>query len=493
MLTRLRVSGFKNLVDVDVRFGPFTCIAGINGVGKSNVLDAILFLSALADRPLVDAALSVRDEGGRTGDVRGLFNHVGDWFASEMSFQAEMIIPETGLDDLGQKAAASSTLVQYSVTLQFRKDDYSSTLGPLELVKEELAYINKGDAPEHLLFSHSKDWFESAVKNRRRGEPYISTEGQNDSRIIKVHQDGSAGRARHLRATSLPRTALSAASAAESPTAMLARREMLAWQLLQLEPSSLREPDSFTAPARLAPDGAHLPAALYHLARRDSSRNGAPQNGDSRTFFEVAHLLSQLIGDIRGVSVDRDEKRELLTLHVTAKDGTRHAARSLSDGTLRFLALAVLAIDSSTSGLLCLEEPENGIHPARLPAMIRLLKSLSVNVYEPISPNNPLRQVIINTHSPAVVMQVPEVSLLMAELVEVAANGKNQNALTLRPLEGTWRDQLGANPISIGKLLAYVNPVLDQDDDEDALRSDRRVTDREDIRQYRLPFAEKTT
>jgi len=27
MLTRLKVSGFKNLVDVDVRMGPFTCIA----------------------------------------------------------------------------------------------------------------------------------------------------------------------------------------------------------------------------------------------------------------------------------------------------------------------------------------------------------------------------------------------------------------------------------------------------------------------------------
>jgi predicted ATPase len=488
MLTRLRVSGFKNLVDVDVRFGPFTCIAGINGVGKSNVLDAILFLSALADRPLVDAALSVRDEGGRTGDVRGLFNHVADWFAGEMSFQAEMIIPETGLDDLGQKATASSTLVQYSVTLRFRDDD-SAALSPLELIEEELAYINKGDAPAHLLFAHSKDWFESAVKNRRRGEPYISTETQNDTKIIKVHQDGSAGRARHLLATNLPRTALSAANAAESPTAMLARREMLSWQLLQLEPSSLREPDSFIAPPRLSSDGAHLPAALYHLARRDSSRNGGAKNGDSRTYFEVAHLLSQLIGDVRGVSVDRDEKRELLTLHVTARDGTRHPARSLSDGTLRFLALAVLSIDSSSNGLLCLEEPENGIHPARLPAMIRLLRSLSVNVYEPIGPDNPLRQVIVNTHSPAVVMQVPEVTLLMAELVDVRTNSKDQRALILRPLEGTWRDREAVNPISLGKLLAYVNPVLEHD--EDLAEGDRRVTDREDIRQYRLPFNEK--
>jgi AAA15 family ATPase/GTPase len=41
MLTRLEVSGFKNLLDLRVEFGPFTCIAGENGTGKSNVFDAI--------------------------------------------------------------------------------------------------------------------------------------------------------------------------------------------------------------------------------------------------------------------------------------------------------------------------------------------------------------------------------------------------------------------------------------------------------------------
>ena len=89
MLTRLKVSGFKNLVDVDVRFGPFTCVAGPNGVGKSNLFDAIRFLSALADRPLIDAALSVGDEGGRTADVRSLFHRVGDTYDDEMAFEAE--------------------------------------------------------------------------------------------------------------------------------------------------------------------------------------------------------------------------------------------------------------------------------------------------------------------------------------------------------------------------------------------------------------------
>lgn len=41
MLAGLKVSGFKNLSDVDVRLGAFTCIAGANGVGKSNLFDAI--------------------------------------------------------------------------------------------------------------------------------------------------------------------------------------------------------------------------------------------------------------------------------------------------------------------------------------------------------------------------------------------------------------------------------------------------------------------
>src|ERR1035437_6861819 len=154
MLTRLRVSGFKNLVDVDISFGPFTCIAGANGVGKSNLLDAIVFLSALADGPLLDAALSVRDQGAKTGDIRGLFHHVGDEFGEEMSVEAEMIIPETGTDDLGQQALATATFVQYSVGLR-RRDSGTRALGSLKLVSEELKHIALGEAAHHLPFSHS--------------------------------------------------------------------------------------------------------------------------------------------------------------------------------------------------------------------------------------------------------------------------------------------------------------------------------------------------
>jgi hypothetical protein len=61
MLTRFKVNGFKNPANVDVAFGPFTCAAGLNGVGTSTLFDAIVFLSALADRSLTEAAKSVCD------------------------------------------------------------------------------------------------------------------------------------------------------------------------------------------------------------------------------------------------------------------------------------------------------------------------------------------------------------------------------------------------------------------------------------------------
>jgi predicted ATPase len=483
MLTRLRVSGFKNLVDVDISFGPFTCIAGANGVGKSNLLDAIVFLSALADRPLLDAALAVRDQGAKTGDIRGLFHHVGDHYDAEMAFDAEMIIPEEGTDDLGQHAKATATFVQYSVTLRYKGDVSSRAMGSLELVKEELRHITLGEAAEHLSFSHSPAWRNRVVKNLRRTRKYISTEGEGAERVVNVHQDGgSSGKPQKLLAANLPRTVVSAANSAESPTATLVKREMQSCRLLHLEPSSLREPDSFTAPVELASDGAHLPATLFHIA---STENGAGIDSGV-AYAEVANRLSQLIEDVRSIYVERDERRQLLTLYARGRDGTAHPARALSDGTLRFLALTVLSIEPEARGVICLEEPENGIHPERIPAMIQLLQDLTTDPYEQHSSGlgHHLRQVIINTHSPAVVMQVPEESLVIAESVEETRGHRSYRALRLRCLPGTWRSTAGnLSTVSMGRLLAYLNPVGFEPE------KSRRVIDRDDLQQYRL-FAE---
>jgi predicted ATPase len=505
MLTRLKISGFKNLVEVDVRFGPFTCVAGVNGVGKSNLFDAIRFLSALADRPLMEAAMSVRAEDGpgRTADIRSLFCRQGDRYLREMSFDAEMVIPLEGEDDFGQKAKATTTLLRYSLVLGCRDDSGQGSNGSLEIIREELVHLLSGEAHKHLLFPHTAaTWRRSAVQGRRSGSEFISTEGAGEGRVIKLHQDGGGGRPLARRAADLPRTILSATNAAESPTACLVRREMRSWQLLQLEPSALRRPDEFNAPTKLGPDGAHLPATLFWLASHDGS-HGKQENGAAwraRIYAQVADRLSELIEDVHGIAVDRDEKRELLTVFVTGRDQTPHAARALSDGTLRFLALAVLVQDPHTQGVLCLEEPENGIHPARIPAMIRLLQGLATDPHEAVGPDNPLRQVIVNTHSPAVVQLVPDDSLLVAEQTETAVPTLDGSikGVTFSYLPDTWRAAKSLEPLSLcpkGKLLHYLNPFAGKawDDQESMppgprrMRRSRRVVDREDVQPLLFP------
>jgi predicted ATPase len=495
MLTRLKVSGFKNLVDVDIRFGPFTCIAGANGAGKSNLFDAIQFLSALADLPLIEAALSVRDEGGKTTDVRSLFHRVGEHYDETMSFEAEMIIPRSGVDDLGQMAHATITYLRYSLTLAYRVGDSAQSLGSLEIQKEELVHINRGEARRRLAFAHKPAWRDSAIVGRRQEAAFISTKDTEQGRTIQLHQDGgSSGRPNPRRAASLPRTVLSASNAAESPTALLARREMQSWRLLQLEPSSLRKSDPFTAPARLGADGSHLAATLYRLAR---SANG---QSEGRVYVELANRLSQLLDDVRTISLDRDDRRQLLTVQVTGRDGAIHPAHALSDGTLRFLALAVLEQDPEFQGVICLEEPENGIHPVRIPTMIALLQDIAVDVNEPVGDDNPLRQVIINTHSPLVVQEVPEDSLLYAHLQNTVQTGRRFERAVFSYLPDTWRQEAAQREgeklhlIAKGDLLAYLGGVAHiaeataKERKTSVQTTPQRVIDRPELKQLMFDF-----
>ena len=480
VLTRLQVSGFKNLVDVDLRLGSFTCVVGPNGAGKSNLFDAIRFLSALASRTLMEAAISVRDQHGRATHVRDLFHHTGSHYADRIAFEAEMVVPGKAVDDLGQEARASITFLRYSLELAYRESNDHLERGALEIVKEELVHVSQRDAPRHLLFPHSaKDWRKSVVTGRRTAQYFISTEGEGEGRVIKLHQDGgSSGRPLRRPAANLPRTVLSVANAAESPTVLVARREMESWRLVQLEPSAMRQPDAFVSPTHLGADGRHLAATLYHLAR-----NSGPQrrggNRPEQTYSQIANRLRELIDDVHDIYVDLDEKRELMTLYVKDRDGTPHPARALSDGTLRFLALSILESDPTMQGVLCLEEPENGIHPARIPAVLELLTDIAVDTQESIGDDNPLRQVIVNTHSPAVFQQVADESVLFVkETEDMDKTGRRFKRARFLCLSETWR-ATESEHAARGDLLAYLNPVAPEAQAVPVVK--KRVADRDDM------------
>jgi predicted ATPase len=455
MLTRLHVKGFKNLVDVELRFGPLTCIAGLNGVGKSNLFDAIRFLSLLADKPFIQAAEEIR--GGE--DVQDLFTSGGN---GEMSLECDVLIAKEGIDDFGQPAQASSTYLVYRVDLHLEPDPEMG-FPRIRLTHESLEYVTKGGAPKRLLFEPKRAWLDSVLTSKRT-TPFISSEGPRERQgdtSVRLHVDRTksvskskrgGGKPSDFIASRLPRTVLSSAqNAEENRTAVLLRQEMRQWRILQLEPSALRKEDGFQSPQKIDERGAHIPAALYRLAQSSDH--------EEDTYAEVASQLAELVDDVKTVRVDRDETRRVLRFMLKDRQGVELPASSLSDGTMRFVSLAVLEQDATISGLLCLEEPENGIHPERIDAIVRLLENMVVDTEMATGQDNPLRQVIISTHSPLVAAKTRPADLVFVRARRHRLDGHLVKGLEASAIADYWRQRAGSSAIPKGALIRYLGSV----------------------------------
>lgn len=443
MLTRIAIKGFKNLVDTEIRFGPFTCVAGINGAGKSNLFDVIAFVSDLASHTIVEAASRVRAlDGTGNNSMASLFARRGGGGWRDIELNLDFIVPKIVLDDFSRKAAPSSTFLTYKIGLRYVENEDGGER--IELLEEELTYISKTDAKKRIGFPVAKIFLESVLGGNKRSD-FISTQiVENNKRVILLHQDQAKGSPSRIPASTTPRTVLSTVNTDDRPTALAARREMQAWAQLQLEPSKLRMPDSFNSEDKLSSNGEHLPSTLMRL----------------NSFDRVSNILAKLLPNVDSLRVDIDEARRSRTLYLAQRNGEEHPARSLSDGTLRFLALAVLACDPLAGGVICMEEPENGIHPARIPAIVELLKSIVVDVDDEVNEDNPLRQIIINTHSPIVIRNLNKEDLVLATPVRLGMI----SVTTFSSIRKTWRGdivQQGLNtpPVTTESLIDYLENI----------------------------------
>lgn len=433
MLVRLEVDGFKNLLGFEAWFGPLTCVAGPNGTGKSNVFDAIRFLSLLADHPLHEAPRLVR---GATGpaDPEELFWTDGAQRAEVMRFAAEMLVPDQVEDDFGRPVRPTATLLRYALSLGLRAGSVGEP-GRLVLLSERLSHINKGEAHRHLRFPHSASRFRGAtVRNTRSGDAFISTEALADGAVaVRVHGDGGhPGLRSPVPVERAPATVVSVTTTSDRPTILAARREMQRWRRLAFEPGAMRRDDGFASPRELAEDGSRLAATLHRLVVNAGE-------GQGEIYDRLARLVAAL-APVQGVRVVRDDHRRVFRLEAQVDDGAWLPARALSDGTLRALALGVAALDPATAGLLCIEEPENGVHPSRLEALSDHLRAMVFDPRDPPGAENPLRQIIVNTHSPALVemQDRDDVVFAAAHAVDGPAN-RPTHTIVLEPPTGTWR------------------------------------------------------
>jgi hypothetical protein len=125
-------------------------------------------------------------------------------------------------------------------------------------------------------------------------------------------------------------------------------------------------------------DGGNLALRLNELNFDDGLKG---INAVLKRFFE---LCSEVVVRTKGGIT------QLYLRETGVKDA--FAATSLSDGTLRLLCLLAVLLDANPPPLICIEEPEAGLHPDAIREIAGLLTDASTRT-----------QLIITTHSPTLI------------------------------------------------------------------------------------------
>jgi hypothetical protein len=93
--------------------------------------------------------------------------------------------------------------------------------------------------------------------------------------------------------------------------------------------------------------------------------------------------------------------------------------------------------------------------------MVSLLRDLAVDPHEAPGPDNPLRQVITNTHSPRFVKFQDENDMLLAIPRTIRSDGHVRESVAFLPLWNTWRQLQDGEAVSKGLIGDYLTEPAD--------------------------------
>ena len=110
-------------------------------------------------------------------------------------------------------------------------------------------------------------------------------------------------------------------------------------------------------------------------------------------------------------------------LHVHERSGRTVSANSVSDGTLRFLAMLAACLENSPTGIYFFEEIDTGIHPNRLWLLVDLIEKQTAKGGI---------QVITTTHSPDMLNFINDETFRHTSVV---SRLEDTNDAVIRPLD----------------------------------------------------------
>lgn len=165
-------------------------------------------------------------------------------------------------------------------------------------------------------------------------------------------------------------------------------------RLLRLDPDALRKP------SQLIPKG-------QKVQLQDERGFGLPAiydvilNQKVEAFLAIKKKMRELFPSIQSIGLDNISS-STKAIQIQLQSGEWVPAQFMSEGLLYYLAFAAIPY-LDPAAVILVEEPENGLHPARIAEVMRVLREVSKTT-----------QVLLATHSPLVIneMKPEEVSVV---------------------------------------------------------------------------------
>jgi predicted ATPase len=417
-VTRVEALGYRSLRYVSQPLSPFHVLVGPNASGKSTFLDVVAFLG---DMVRAGVAAAVQGDPRFQIPMRAPDGRHLTWMRNGNRFEMaiELAIPTTRM--LGLKNG-NSAACRYEVAV-----DVS---GPLRIAAETLWLTPGSTIPpvQRTLFPHAMDPPRGIVRAPRtqapKGWKKIVSRGEEPERVTFISETSGWNNPFRIEAD---KAALASLPEDEErfPVATWFRKLLgEGVQRLVLSSEDMRRPSPPGRSRGYLPDGSNLPHVVHGLESEHRER-----------FTQWLAHVREALPDIKGITtLEREEDRHRY-LVLTYDNGLQAPSWLVSDGTLRLLALTLLAYVPELSGLYLVEEPENGIHPRAVETVFQSLSS----VYG--------AQVLLATHSPVVAS--------MAELEQVLCFARTEAGATdlvrgtEHPRLRTWKGS-----VDIGTMLA---------------------------------------
>ena len=357
MITSINLVDFKNFENEILRVGPLTVIVGANASGKSNIRDAFRFLHGVGRGYTLAEIIGGKYGAGGQAEweaIRGAPKEISR-FQQGLGYFGFLLSVEI---ERNQKK------IYYSIGVKSDTRDF----GGFRLVQEKLRegystiYNSHPDAPDpvrnqddstHLLLRMGKVGEQRRYGNRlavRPTQPAL-TQISEHSRVRRSHKE-----------------------VVEYVIDILENM-----RFLDLAPNRMRQP-AFPGQTIMGDSGENLSTVLRTICD-DSQRKAS--------LIQWTRELTPM--DVEDFEFPTDQVTGLVQLVITECSGDKLSAHSISDGTLRFLAMLGALLSEDPALLYFFEEIDNGIHPSRLRVLVELFERQT---------GKGVTQVVTTSHSP---------------------------------------------------------------------------------------------